>query len=303
MIVFFYSGGFLDPSSLPGLWLTFRDWVATGTAGASGHEKPYGYWVELMARYEMPALFGLISACWIGALEPRRPLRLLAIWSCGVLTAYGIVKYKTPWCLISITWPFYFLFATGIAWLARRVDRWLAGAVAVVTLGHSLHNSFLLNFRNYANETEPYVYVQTLPSIHRLLDPLRALVARDPINIHLKGNLLFATGDAHPLPWLLADYTGVTFLDEKTERSDVDADFLLIANPFVSDIQERLKDTYFRETITLRGNSGEQQVLFLRAKTFGCLFPERTPEFLPFADTEKSEEKKAKLIEEEEVKP
>ena len=37
-------------------------------------------------------------------------LRYLAVYGVGTLIAYSIVKYKTPWCIISIVWPFLFTF-------------------------------------------------------------------------------------------------------------------------------------------------------------------------------------------------
>jgi len=283
VIIFFYSGGFLDGSSLPGLWLTFREWFTTGTSGASGHEKLWHYWLEMMERYELPTAVGLVAAVWVGLLERRRPLRLLAIWGCGVLTAFSIIRYKTPWCILSLMWPFLFLFADGIARLARKVDPWVAGALGVAVLGHSIHNSYLLNFWNETDENEPYVYVQTLPAIHHLLDPLNAIVARNPASIHLSGKILFPTGDSHPLPWLLGDYTGVEFLEEKKAPKEMDADFLLIADAFVSDVEDRLTERYFRQPITLRGNSGDSSNLYFREATFGWYFDGRRPEFTPHA--------------------
>ena len=37
-------------------------------------------------------------------------LRYLAIYGVGTLVAYSIVRYKTPWCVISFGWPFLFIF-------------------------------------------------------------------------------------------------------------------------------------------------------------------------------------------------
>jgi hypothetical protein len=145
----------------------------------------------------------------------------------------------------------------------------------------------LLNFYNYAEEAEPYVYVQTLPAIDKIMGPLRIHVARNPANRHLHGYLLFPAGAAHPLPWLLADFTNITLLDEHQAPENVDADILLIDDPFVSDVEDRLMDTYFRESVVIRGNSGENANLYLRASTFAYQFPGRTPEFVPLWNREK----------------
>ena len=41
-------------------------------------------------------------------------LRYLAIYGVGSLVAYSLVKYKTPWCIISFGWPFLFIFGAAI---------------------------------------------------------------------------------------------------------------------------------------------------------------------------------------------
>ena len=125
--------------------------------------------------------------------------------------------------------------------------------------------------------------MQTLPAIHYLLDPLNALVARNPADIHLSGKILFPTGDSHPLPWLLGDYTGVEFIEEKKAPKEMDADFLLIADAFVSDAEDRLTDQYYRQSIILRGNSGDSSNLYFRASKLGWYFEGRMPEFTPHA--------------------
>jgi uncharacterized protein (TIGR03663 family) len=117
LIVFFYSGNLLDFSILRGLYETFHHWVATGTDG-HGHEKPWHYWLMLLARYEWPMLAGL-AAC-LATVLPRtnRLVRLLAIYGCGALVAYSIVNYKTPWCVIALLWPFAFVLGDAVARLA-----------------------------------------------------------------------------------------------------------------------------------------------------------------------------------------
>src|SRR3954447_8410989 len=60
VIIFFYSGGFLNWPGVTGLWKTFEAWFKTGSQGA-GHEKETYYWLELITRYEQPMGLGLIA--------------------------------------------------------------------------------------------------------------------------------------------------------------------------------------------------------------------------------------------------
>ena len=157
--------------------------------------------------------------------------------------------------------------------------------IAALLLGHSAYWSGVLNFVRYADENEPYVYVQTMTDVNKLMDPLRNMVALDKSNYHLKGVVLLEKeGDNHPLPWLLGDFTGVEFLHEKSPaRETMDADFLFIQDPFVSDVEDRLRHPYFREKITLRGSSELTGELYFDAEKFAAVFPGRAPEFQPAA--------------------
>ena len=279
LIVFFYSGGFLHWESLPGLWLTFAPWLATGMGGASGHEKDWWYWLQLLGRYEWPALIGLLAALWL-AWRARHPLvRALAIMSLATLAVYSAIAYKTPWCVLALMWPLHLLFGVAVVRMARAWDRWLAGFVALPALAASVLLTLDLNFRKPTDENEPYVYVQTLPDIGKVLDPLRTLVARDPMQRHLLGHVVMA--DIHPLPWLLGDFTHVKFPMFDALPETLDAAFLLIDEELAEKIEPRLRAEYFCEPLHLRGQAEGTALLYLRAEIFAEIFPDRAPEFTP----------------------
>ena len=66
-------------------------------------------------------------------------------------------------------WPFSFVF--GARWCASAALS-IAGSLASLAGARdwrlAMRLLWLLNFRNYADEAEPYVYVQTLPDINKL---------------------------------------------------------------------------------------------------------------------------------------
>jgi uncharacterized protein (TIGR03663 family) len=119
LVVFFYSGTFLNWPGVRGLYETFATWYKTGSQGA-GHEKAWPYWLELVLRYEWPVFAGLVL-CLLCQFFKNFAIRYLAIYGVGVFAAYSIVHYKTPWCVISIVWPFLFIFAAGAA--AQKIPR------------------------------------------------------------------------------------------------------------------------------------------------------------------------------------
>ncbi|MEI8342728.1 MAG: flippase activity-associated protein Agl23, partial [Verrucomicrobiota bacterium] len=212
LVLFFYSGGFLDFSSLPGLYKTYAAWFETGTHG-NGHEKPFYYWLKLMLQYEWMALPGLVGCLWLLRPGTGRLLRWLAIYGGGTLVAYSLVPYKTPWCIITLIWPFFFV----SGYLANECSRrwkWITLAVSTTLCAATLASTVWLNFHNYTNEAEPYVYVQTLKDINKLSDPLYKLAAADPANYHITGHIILAS--YHPIPWLLGDFTSIGYYNSDT---------------------------------------------------------------------------------------
>jgi hypothetical protein len=299
LIIFFYSGNFLDFSLLKGLYLTFGEWVKTGQGGKSGHEKiAYDivlttfhvmsggklvahpitvnyYWLALLCRYEWPAVAGMYLSLFYIWPKSSRFIRYLMIYGWGVFTAYSIVQYKTPWCVITIMWPFLFVFGDFFAGLLDVKDsRPFATMTSALLLAVSLGMSTRLSFFHYTDENEDYVYVQTLPDIYKLTDPLFKLVAQDPVNYHLKGVIIMDS--THPLPWVLGDFTNLAY--SIPDAGDMDAAFLLVDGEHQEEVEKRLNENYFTDDFHLRASLSPVK-LFLNYNKFHDLFPGRKPEF------------------------
>src|SRR4029453_14756419 len=101
-----------------------------------------------------------------------------------------------------------------------KLDAWVIGTAAAVVGAYSFATAWTLNFREFTNEDQPYVYVQTLPDIYKLLDPLGILVPIDPANYPLVGYVM--TPDHHPLPWLLGDFTRIHLFDPEDMPDPID---------------------------------------------------------------------------------
>jgi len=283
LIVFFYSGNFLDFSSLRGLGQTFAAWFKTGVE-AGGHEKtsyalgPLNYyWVALMARYEWPALAGLAACAWYIRPSDAR-LRYIAIMAGGVLLAYSVIPYKTPWCIISILWPFYLILG---AFLAECAERWKSPlflwAPAAPLLAASLISAWGLNFVNFTDDKEPYVYVQTYPGIFTLTDPLLAAAENDPRRFHMSGLVLLDS--YYPLPWMLGDFPRVGYYKKDQPPTNWDAGFIAIESAREGEVDPHLKQPYYKRRFHLRSSQDECTAYF-SAALFKNYFGTK-PEFQP----------------------
>lgn len=274
LIVFFYSGAFFNWSGVKGLYQMFDAWFETGHSG-HGHEKAWWYWLMLIARYEIPVLIGLVFCMFCQTIK-NLSLRYLAICGVGTLVAYSIVRYKTPWCIISMAWPFLFLFGAAILAIPQTF-RVLRYVLATVALSASLGSAIWLNYFRFTTDTEPYVYVQTYKDINKLTRPVLQLARRNPVYYQLVGHMIRTS--AYPFPWILGDFPKIGYYEHDNLPSKVDADFLLVQEDRIETVESKLRDSYYTEPLTIRPYQDTSK-LYLSAKIFKEFFPDRSPDFI-----------------------
>src|SRR2546421_5561236 len=150
LIVAFYCGFFFHWNGVKDLFLAWKPWFETGSQG-HGHEKPWYYWLALICRYEWPTLIGLL-VCVFALRFKTVALRYLSIYGVGTLIAYSIVKYKTPWCIISFIWPFLFTFGAIVTTAPMRFAAVTYRSAALVLFG-------LLAYAVYYEQAHNFNYV------------------------------------------------------------------------------------------------------------------------------------------------
>jgi uncharacterized protein (TIGR03663 family) len=296
-LVFFYTGTFRNWKGIPDFFMAYLKWFHTGT-GDGGHVKTdyqigrftflNWYWLYLMIRYEWPALFGLLYAVRLAWPAPTLQ-RYLAIYGLGVLIAYSIVPYKTPWCVISILWPFLLLSGCALEEIGKKIRRWLIPPLlALVLIGATSYMTIRLNWHHFADPNEPYVYVQTMPEIAVVTDPVLGMAKRDPRNHAMSGQILLES--YYPLPWIFGDFTRIGYFGKEEMPGVLDGDFIVALTAQQKVVEGRLKETYLRRRFNLR-DSMEECTVWFREKAFAPWFtdiahgkPER---FSPVTDSAK----------------
>jgi len=284
-IIFFYSGTFFNWDGVKGLYQAFKAWTQTGAAG-HGHEKPWDYWLKLMGPslersrsdffgYELPMLVGLILCVFCQKFKNLN-LRYLAIYGVGSLVAYSYIKYKTPWCIISFGWPFLFIFGAAMLLVRPKHLRIAYGTIGAV-LCISFGSSIWLNYFRCSSPDEPYAYVQTYNDMFKLTKPLLTLAKRDPVYYHLTGHLIRSS--VYPLPWVFGDFDRIGYYEGGNMPANLDGDFLLVQQDKIKDVESKLKNAYYTDTLTLR-NYQDPSKLFLSANVFKEFFPGKAPDFV-----------------------
>ena len=229
----------------------------------------------------MPSLGLWLLACSIGffAASPSqsREMRWICVYGLASFTAYSLIPYKTPWCIINLLWPFFFVLGQIGENLAQSTDRRVVYAVGLLLAWTPLRDCWRLNFVRPTFDGERYAYVHTTPDINKLLNAVRTLVREDPLQRQMHGLVLT---DAFPLTWELNEFPNITYLAEDATVEDYDADFVLIPAQRELEFEDRVFGIYFKESCRLR-NGIARGWLYLAADRFSSLFPGRTPEIHP----------------------
>ena len=273
------------------------------------------WWLRLHASLSVAACVGVLFLPWVypepnlftpvliglglatAALALPAPgdwrVRLLAIYGLGVLVAYSKINYKTPWCVISLIWPFFFTGAAALEELATSTlaagrDTAMALGAAAATLAASF--SIDLNYRRPTDEdfhapagsNASLVYVQSFDDVWTVTDFMLNEARANPSFLDQDGVIL--CDSTYPLPWLLGDFRHLGYYSGTNSPTSPDGyrvDFLLVSDKRVGEVEPKLDDDYYKQPIKLRPALEELQ-LYLRASRFAHLMPaDREPEFHP----------------------
>ncbi len=260
IIYLFYSGFTLHNQGAIDFFKAFAPWFQTGTAG-NGHGKPFEYWGKLFFQYEGAAFAGILSLVFLLPKANQR-VRLIGIYGIGIFLAYSIVNYKTPWCIIELIWPFHIVFAYCLVrWASLQKTRKIYATLLVSVFAiPSIAKSVTLNFRDFVDEKEPYVYVQTFSPIMEVMGFLNDLVAHDPSKQYMPISIYMES--SWPLPWLLGDFTSAGYPSPTNISPQADAPLILIDSKSRFLLETKLKNKYFTKKFRLRSAQDEVMAYF-----------------------------------------
>jgi len=83
----------------------------------------------------------------------------------------------------------------------------------------------------------------------------------------------------YPLPWILGDFPRVGYYEHDNNPTELDADFLLVEESKIPEVEKKLRGTYYTGPLTVRPYQDTSK-LYLRAGVFQNFFPGRLPDFI-----------------------
>jgi uncharacterized protein (TIGR03663 family) len=261
--VMFYSSFFTNfPQGVYDSVRTYGYWFQTGYK--SPHD--WGWWMYLkwLKEEEMPAM--VLGTMGIGtalALARSRFAVFTAFWSIGILAAYSLVRYKTPWCALNMVLPFVIMAGYGLEHLYKSsvLGRWTAALFAVVAIAISSYQAITLSFEDYDDDSKAYVYAHTRRDFLSLVDEINDIAAGSPAGNNI--GIIVMSPEHWPLPWYLRNYPRTLYSGKVIETSEP---ILVVHESQLSEVEQLYGGRYRRYS---RHELRPGNILYLYVKNGG----------------------------------
>ena len=124
--VLFYSSFFTNyPKGVWDALKTFEFWSKTGK---EAHVHPFITYIWWLLLQESPLLFLGASGAMLAVLKPAKSFALFAaLWAFGLIAAYSLIAYKTPWLSLNFIVPLTLCSGFTIERLYAELARWEMG--------------------------------------------------------------------------------------------------------------------------------------------------------------------------------
>ncbi len=271
--VLFYSSFFTNyPKGVNDAVKTFEFWTKTGK---EAHVKPFMTYVWWLWRQEPPLIFLGTAGAALTVLKPRNAFALFsALWAFGLLAAYSLIGYKTPWLILNFAVPLALIGGYALQviydWGLREIR--LIIAVMLLAVAISGYKTIDLNFFNYDNDSESYVYVyaHSRREMLALVDEIDKVAQRT--NRGTKTGITIVSPDYWPLPWYFRDYTGVGYHGRMTSSTEP---VIIAYESQGAEVQANFGDSYqqvqsgFNPAGSFALRPGVNLLLYVRRDAFG----------------------------------
>jgi len=211
VFIIFFSSFFTYPEGIKGAFEAYTLWTKTGSKDHTQN----GMWAYLKWGMTIEAPIFILSAVGVitALVKPRHRFGLFAaFWAVGILAAYTLIPYKTPWLALSFLMPMCIIAGYGINELAAsknpgsKLAAFLFGVAAAGMLGYQAYD---LNFVHYDDNDRTYVYAHTKREFLDLMAKVEYYADRSGKGRDAEVQIV--SPDYWPMVWYLKNYTRANF--------------------------------------------------------------------------------------------
>lgn len=209
--VLFFSSFFTYAEGVTKAFEAYAIWSKTGSKDHTMHGY-FGY-IKWGMKVEAPILIISALGILISLLKGRHRVAMFTgLWGLGLLLAYTLIPYKTPWLALSYLLPLAIIggYAIGELYASKTLSLRIA-ALALAICGSSLlaYQTYQLNFIRYDDDEMTYVYAHTRRGFLDLIAEIERYAEKSG-----KGKdatIEIVSPDYWPMTWYLVDYTAANF--------------------------------------------------------------------------------------------
>lgn len=242
LYLLFYSSFFTNSKGIADSLQTFAIWTKTGT---TAHVHPANMYITWLLRLEAPLLLLGATGAAIVVLKPKNSFALFcALWSFGLIAAYSLIPYKTPWLMLNFVVPLALIsgYAIQAIYDMDHGQLRLASVVLLVAIGVATYQSIDLNFVNYDNDSPKYVYVyaHTRRGMLELVDQVEQIAKEQSQGLT---GITIVSPDYWPLPWYLRNFSRVGYFGRMAASNEP----IVIANENQKTEMETTYGQFYRQ--------------------------------------------------------
>ncbi|MBZ5533492.1 MAG: TIGR03663 family protein [Acidobacteriia bacterium] len=257
--VLLYSSFFMNfPKGVEDSISTFRTWFHTGQQ--RDHMHPWSTYFTWMWLEDGPILvLGAIGVVVALFRATNRFAVFTAFWAMGILAAYSLVPYKTPWLALSILLPLIIVAGYALGQCSRGWQRAAAMMALAASCGWSAYQAIDLSFFSYDDDVRhPYVYAHTKRDFLGLVDDVESIAAHTRQGKQI--GITIMAPEHWPLPWYLRDYPNAGYWGQVVTNNV--QPIIIAYDTQIAEVNRLFGDKYrIISSHYLRGN---QLVLYLR---------------------------------------
>ena len=219
--VIFYASFFTNwPKGFYDSLKTFQIWVKTG---GEQHVHPWDTYLLWLEQEEAPIyVLGILGSVWAVLTGRNRLAIFTGQWALGLLAAYSIVHYKTPWLTLNFIIPLAIIGGYAVqvlyGWCRDNLQRALVITTALVAVAFCFYQTIQLNFVHYDDDHYAYVYAHTKRDLLVMLKEIDRAAKRAGTNYDT--GITITSPDYWPLPWYFRDYKHVGYFAQMTQTSE-----------------------------------------------------------------------------------
>ena len=240
--ILFFSSFFTYPEGVKGAFEAYAIWTKTGNKDHTQN----GLWAYFKWGYQLELPIFVLSAVGtlLAFLKARHRFAMFTgLWAFGLLAAYTIIPYKTPWLALSFLLPMCIVAGYAINELAVSrdiVQKILAALLAVASVAVLSYQTYQLNFVRYDDEEMAYVYAHTRRGFLDLIKKIEHYAQKS--GKAKDASIEIVSPDYWSMPWYLNDYPKAAFGGQLIDVNS--AEMIVASKAQAAELNERYAAHY-----------------------------------------------------------